>query len=187
MVPKCSITFATCSQLICPERPIPFHIPLPLQLKKKKNTLLLQVPSLAPLFSPSFIFPITSIISLFQICNLLFIFSPCLTGPASVHLIKMYIFKLFFKGKLFAKRTKAMPRVTGNYCENEHNKIAHHLLFAAVYFLCVDSETLCSSTAKSQMSKLYILSVITSQFISVSSHFEIQPVHLAQLSKAAYF
>lgn len=33
MVPKCYITFTTCSQLICPERPIP-HSP-PLQLKKK--------------------------------------------------------------------------------------------------------------------------------------------------------
>lgn len=36
----------------------------------------------------------------------------------------MYISKLFFKGELFAWRTKAMPRVTGNYSENEQNQIA---------------------------------------------------------------
>lgn len=90
MALKCS-TFTTCSQLICPKHVIPFYIPQPLQLKKKH--LAVTSPLLTPIIlCLSFIFALPPIISLFQICNLLFIFLLCLVGRASVHLIKMYIY-----------------------------------------------------------------------------------------------
>lgn len=116
MVPKCYITFTTCSQLIRPQRPIP-HPPAT-SIKGKTPCCYKFPPQPHYSHSLSFIGPIPSIISLFQICNLLFILFLRLIGPASLHLIKMYNFKLFFKGELFAKRSKAMPRVTGNYSES---------------------------------------------------------------------
>lgn len=142
MALKCS-TFPTCSQLICPKRPIPFYIPQPLQLKKKKTPCCYKS-SLYCYYSQSLIF-LPPIISFFQICNLLFIFFSCLTGRASVHLIKMYIFKLFFKGDLFAQRIRAMPHVTGNYSETKQNQIAH--LSVAGGFLCVGLATPCYMAA----------------------------------------
>lgn len=146
MVLKCS-TFTTCSQLICPKHAISFYIPRPLQLKKK-HLAKCQVLSLPPLFSVSPLFPLPPIISLFQICNLLSIFFLCLIGCASVHLIKMYISKSFFKGELFAKRTRALPHVTGNYSETE--QIAH--LFLAICSSCVALPTMCF-TAANQVTK----------------------------------
>lgn len=153
MALKCS-TFTTCSQLICPKRPIPFCIPQPLQLKKKH----LAVTSLLlpPHYSLSLLYSPPPIISLFQICNLLFISFLCLVGCASLHLIKMYIFKSFFKGKLFAKRTRAMPHVTGNYSETEQNQTAH--LPLAGHLLCVGLATLCYTAANQVNWTLYIFS-----------------------------
>lgn len=70
---------------------------------KEKKHLAVTSPLLTPIIlCLAFISPRPPIISLFQICNLLFIFFLCLAGRASVHLIKMYIFKSFFKGELFA-------------------------------------------------------------------------------------
>lgn len=156
MVLKCS-TFTACSQLICPKHAIPFYIPKPLQLKKKH--LAVTSPLLTPIIlCRSFIFPLPPIISLFQRCNLRFIFFfLCLVGRASVHLIKMYTFKSFFKGELFAKRTRAMPCVTGNYSETEQNQIAH--LFLAACFLCIGLATSCY-TAANQVIKHFKRSLI---------------------------
>lgn len=95
--------------------------------EEKKNTLLLQVLSF-PHYFLSLLDFLPPIISLFQICNLLFIFflcvCVCLVGRGSVHLIKMYISKSFFKGGLFAERTTAKPRATGNYRQTEQSQIA---------------------------------------------------------------
>lgn len=76
---KCS-TFTTCSQLICPKHAIPFYIPQPLQLKKKTPCCYKSFPY-SHYFLALLYFPLSPIISLFQICNLLFIFFLCLVWP----------------------------------------------------------------------------------------------------------
>lgn len=100
MALKCS-TFTTCSQLICPKHAFPFYIPQPLQLKKKH--LAVTSPLLTPIISClSFIFPLPPTSSAYFRYAISFLSFSCVAGRASVHLIKMYIFKSFFKGELFA-------------------------------------------------------------------------------------
>lgn len=104
---KCS-AFTTCSPLICPKHAIPFHIPQRLQLKKKKkkkNSLLLQVLSFPQNCLSFFYFlPPSHHQLISDMPSPLFSSSSSflrLVGCDSVHLIKMYIFKSFFKGKVF--------------------------------------------------------------------------------------
>lgn len=149
MVPKCYITFTTCSQLICPERPIPFHIPPPLQLKKKHLAVtssllspIIRTPS--PLLVPSL--PSSAY---FRYAISFLSFSCVSLALAHCTLLKCIFSNYSSKANCLPREPKPCPVLQEI---TEHNKIAHHL-FLAVCFLCIVSETLCSSaTTKKEKS-----------------------------------
>lgn len=98
---------------ICPKQAVPFHIPQPLQLKKKnpKHLSVLIIPSFPA--RPAFIPSVQSWI--FDVLVIFFPFCDVLAG-GSVHLIKMYIFKS--ESGLAGEQLPA-----GNYSQTDREEI----------------------------------------------------------------
>lgn len=130
---KCS-TFPTCSQLICPKRPISLYIPQPLQLKKK-NTLLLQVLFLFPLFSPSPLFSSTLPSSAYFRYAIFILSFSCV----SLAVPQCTLLKCIFSSN--SSKANCLPReqeaclMLQEITETEQNQTAH--LSPASCFVCI--------------------------------------------------